>query len=130
MSHVMVAEALRGAVPVGSEVTIKGWVRTRRDSKSGGGLSFVILHAGSCCDPIQVVARPSLANYETDVLRLTTGCAVVVSGTLVESKGARQAVEVQADAIDVVGWVEDPETYPVAPKAHSFEYLREVAHLR
>lgn len=125
-----VAEVLRGRIPVGSQVTVKGWVRTRRDSRSGGGLSFLTVHDGSCFDPVQVVARPTLANYERDVLRVTTGCAVVVHGTVVESKGAGQSVEVQADSVDVVGWVDDPETYPVAPKHHSFEYLREVAHLR
>jgi asparaginyl-tRNA synthetase len=109
---------------------VEGWVRTRRDSKSGGGLSFIAVHDGSCFDPIQVVARASLANYHSDVLRITTGCSVVATGTLVESKGAGQAVEIQAGAVHVVGWVDDPETYPLAPKQHSFEYLREVAHLR
>jgi asparaginyl-tRNA synthetase len=130
MADVMVAEVLRGQVAVGSTVTVKGWVRTRRDSKSGGGLSFVAVHDGSCFDPIQIVARPSLPNYESEVLRLTTGCSVIVTGELVESKGARQPVEVQASAVEVVGWVDDPDSYPVAPKHHSFEYLREVAHLR
>ena len=125
-----VADILAGEVGVGATVTVKGWVRTRRDSKSGGGLSFISVHDGSCFDPIQVVARSSLPNYETDVLRITTGCSVVATGTLVESKGAGQAVEIQAEAVEVVGWVDDPETYPLAPKQHSFEYLREIAHLR
>ncbi len=62
--------------------------------------------------------------------RLTTGCSVVVTGVLAESKGKGQSVEIQAEAVEVVGWVDDPETYPLAPKQHSFEYLREVAHLR
>jgi asparaginyl-tRNA synthetase len=130
MPDVRVADVLSGAVPVGSAVTVKGWARTRRDSKSGGGLSFIALHDGSCFDPVQVVARPALANYEADVLRITTGCAVVVTGVVVESPAKGQAVEVQAEEVEVVGWVDDPETYPVAPKRHSFEYLREVAHLR
>jgi asparaginyl-tRNA synthetase len=123
-----VAEVLSGRVPVGSPVTVKGWVRTRRDSKAG--LSFVALHDGSCFAPLQVVARPELANYESEVLHLTTGCSVVVSGELVESAGKGQTVEVAADALEVVGWVDDPDTYPAAAKQHSFEYLREVAHLR
>lgn len=130
MSHVTVAEALRGEVAVGSALTVKGWVRTRRDSKSGGGLSFIAVHDGSCFDPIQVVVRPSLPNYETEVLHLTTGCAVIATGRLVESQGKGQSVEVQADEVQVVGWVDDPDTYPVAAKRHTFEYLREVAHLR
>jgi asparaginyl-tRNA synthetase len=127
---VLVADALRGRVLVGSEVVVKGWVRNRRDSKAGGGLCFFTVHDGSCFDPIQVVARASLANFESEVAHLTTGCSVEVTGTLVESKGKGQAVEVQAEAVRVLGWVGDPETYPVAPKQHSFEYLREVAHLR
>ena len=77
-----------------------------------------------------MVARASLPNYESEVARLTTGCSVVATGVLAESKGKGQAVEIQADSVEVVGWVDDPETYPVAPKQHSFEYLREVAHLR
>jgi asparaginyl-tRNA synthetase len=123
-----VADVLSGRVPVGSQVTVKGWVRTRRDSKAG--LSFVALHDGSCFAPLQVVARPTLPNYESEVLHLTTGCSVVISGELVESAGKGQTVEVQADAVEVIGWVDDPDTYPAAAKQHSFEYLREVAHLR
>jgi asparaginyl-tRNA synthetase len=76
------------------------------------------------------VAHPTLANYDDEVLHLTTGCAVVVTGELVESQGKGQTVEIQAGAVEVVGWVDDPDTYPVAAKRHSFEYLREVAHLR
>ncbi|MFP5320011.1 MAG: asparagine--tRNA ligase [Acidimicrobiia bacterium] len=128
--HVRVADALAGKVPVGEAVTVQGWARSRRDSKAGGGLTFIALHDGSCFAPIQVVARPSLPNYTDEVVHVTTGCALSVTGTLVESKGAGQAVEVAADSVEVIGWVDDPETYPVAPKQHSFEYLREVAHLR
>ncbi|TMC98287.1 MAG: asparagine--tRNA ligase, partial [Chloroflexi bacterium] len=130
MAHVTVAQALRGAAPLGSEVTVRGWVRSRRDARSGGGMSFVSVHDGSCFDPIQVVAEASLPNYAGEVAHLTTGCAVVATGRLVESQGKGQWVEIQAAAIEVVGWVDDPETYPVAAKRHSFEYLREVAHLR
>ena len=130
MAHVMVAEVLGGRVAVGTTVTVKGWVRTRRDSKAGGGLSFLTVHDGSCFDALQAVAHPSLANYESEVLHVTTGCSVVVTGRLVESQGKGQAVEIQADEVQVVGWVDDPDTYPVAAKRHTFEYLREVAHLR
>src|SRR4051794_38273308 len=127
---VLVVDVLQGRVPVGSTVVGKGWIRNRRESKAGGGLAFLTVHDGSCFDPVQVVARAALANFETDVARVTTGCSVVVTGTVVESKGKGQTVEVQAESVEVLGWVDDPETYPVAAKQHSFEYLREVAHLR
>ena len=123
-----IVDILAGRVPVGAHATIEGWVRTRRDSKAG--LSFVHVHDGSCFDPLQVVAPASLANYQDDVLRLTSGCAVSVSGTIQPSQGQGQSVELLADSLDVVGWVDEPETYPIAAKRHSFEYLREVAHLR
>jgi asparaginyl-tRNA synthetase len=123
-----IAALLAGKVPVGSEVTVKGWVRSRRDSKAG--LSFVQVHDGSCFDPIQVVAPADLPNYADEVQKLSTACAVIAVGELVESQGKGQSVEIQAKAIEVVGWVDDPETYPMQPKRHSFEYLREQAHLR
>ncbi|MEL6328104.1 MAG: asparagine--tRNA ligase [Planctomycetota bacterium] len=129
---IQVRDALR-AEP-GTELTLKGWVRTRRDSKAGGGLSFIQLHDGSCFDAIQVVARKegdgALPNYDDEIAHLTTGCSIEADGVLVESKGKGQSVEMQASAIRVVGWVEDPDTYPVPQKRHTMEYLREVAHLR
>ncbi|TKS54060.1 asparagine--tRNA ligase [Luteimonas yindakuii] len=128
MTTVSVAQALAGKVPEGGEVTVRGWVRTRRDSKAG--LSFVNVSDGSGFHPIQVVAPAELANYDSEVKRLTAGCAVVARGTLVKSQGQGQQFEIQARAVEVVGWVEDPETYPIQPKAHSLEFLREVAHLR
>jgi len=126
--HVDISALLKGKHPVGSRVTVRGWVRTRRDSKAG--LSFVHVHDGTCFDPIQVVAPAELSNYQSEVVKLTSGCAVMATGTLAQSQGQGQAVELQAESIDVVGWVEDPEAYPIQPKKTSFEYLREVAHLR
>ncbi|GAB2654126.1 asparagine--tRNA ligase [Arenimonas aestuarii] len=128
MAVVSVQQALGGEVTPGGEVTVRGWVRTRRDSKAG--LSFVNVSDGSCFAPIQVVAPATLANYEDEVRRLSAGCSVVATGTLVPSQGQGQGFEIQASAIEVLGWVEDPETYPIQPKAHSLEFLREVAHLR
>ena len=128
MAVVSVQQALGGEVTAGGEVTVRGWVRTRRDSKAG--LSFVNVSDGSCFAPIQVVAPATLANYEDEVRRLSAGCSVIATGTLVPSQGQGQGFEIQASAIEVVGWVEDPETYPIQPKAHSLEFLREVAHLR
>ncbi|GAA4865249.1 asparagine--tRNA ligase [Luteimonas vadosa] len=128
MTVVSVEHALAGRLPVGGEVTVRGWVRTRRDSKAG--LSFINVSDGSCFATIQVVAPDTLPNYESEVRRLSAGCAIKASGTLVESQGKGQGFEIQADGVEVVGWVEDPETYPIQPKAHSLEFLREVAHLR
>jgi asparaginyl-tRNA synthetase len=113
---------------VGDAVILQGWLRSRRTSK--GGFSFLHLHDGSCFDAIQVVADGDLPNYESEIVELGTGCAVRVAGTVVESAGRGQDREVKADNVEVVGWVDDPETYPIAKKRHSFEYLRTVAHLR
>jgi asparaginyl-tRNA synthetase len=128
MAHHMISKLLAGAVPVGETVTVKGWVRTRRDSKAG--LSFLNVHDGTCFAPLQVVAPGELPNYQDEVLKLGAGCSVVVTGELVASQGQGQSVELKAASVQVVGWVDDPETYPMQPKRHSMEYLREVAHLR
>lgn len=128
MTVVSVEHALSGKMPAGGEVTVRGWVRTRRDAT--GSLSFVHVSDGSCFAPIQVVATDALANYEDEIRKLSAGCAVVARGTLVPSQGKGQSYEIQASKVEVVGWVEDPETYPIQPKAHSLEFLRDVAHLR
>jgi asparaginyl-tRNA synthetase len=128
MSFIRIKDALAGKPAIGAEITIKGWVRTRRDSKAG--FSFINVHDGSCFDAIQVVAPGELENYASEVQKLTTGCAVECTGTLVESAGRGQQFEIQGSSIKVIGWVEDPETYPIQPKRHTFEFLREVAHLR
>ncbi|CCG86832.1 asparagine--tRNA ligase [Erwinia piriflorinigrans] len=128
MSVVPVADVLHGRVTVDSEVTVRGWVRTRRDSKAG--ISFIAVYDGSCFNPVQAVVNNSLNNYQDEILRLTTGCSVVITGKVVESPGEGQSFEIQATHVEVVGWVDDPDTYPMAAKRHSIEYLREVAHLR
>lgn len=123
-----IADLLAGKAAQGSSVTVKGWVRTRRDSKAG--FSFINIHDGSCFDGIQIIAGQDLPNYQSDVLKLGAGCSVSVTGTLTASEGKEQALEVKAESISVLGWVDDPETYPIAKKRHSVEYLRTVAHLR
>ena len=128
VTTLMISEVLRGDAAVGDTVTVRGWVRTRRDAKAG--LSFLAVHDGSCFATLQVVARPELDNYAEEITRLTTGCSVVVTGTVAESKGKGQSVELVATEVEVLGWVDDPDTYPAAAKAHTFEYLREIAHLR
>ncbi|WBA10710.1 asparagine--tRNA ligase [Salinivibrio kushneri] len=128
MTYAPVVDVLRGKAAVDTEVTVRGWVRSRRDSKAG--ISFLAIYDGSCFDPIQAVVPNELDNYQQDVLRLTAGCSVEVTGNVVESPGKGQAYELQATAVKVVGWVDDPDTYPMAKTRHSIEYLREVAHLR
>jgi asparaginyl-tRNA synthetase len=122
------ADILGGRAPKDAPVTIRGWVRTRRDSKAG--ISFVNVSDGSSFHPVQVVAPSTLPNYSEEILKLTAGCAVEAAGTIVPSPAKGQPYEMQAAAIRVVGWVEDPDSYPIQPKPHSFEFLREVAHLR
>jgi asparaginyl-tRNA synthetase len=121
-------DILAGQAPAEAAVTLKGWVRTRRDSKAG--ISFVHLSDGSSFHPVQVVAPNTLANYTDEVLKLTAGCAVEATGTIVPSPAKGQPFEMQASAIRVIGWVDDPDTYPIQPKPHTLEFLREVAHLR
>ncbi|WP_199100263.1 asparagine--tRNA ligase [Dyella sp. ASV21] len=123
-----VKQALSGSIEAGSVVTVRGWVRTIRDSK--GGLSFVNVTDGSCFDPIQAVVTDKVANYENEVKHLTTGAGLIVTGTLVPSQGKGQRFEIQADTVEVTGFVDDPLTYPIQPKPHTMEFLREVAHLR
>ena len=115
-------------VAVGDRIRLRGWVRTRRDSKAG--LSFVQLHDGSCFDTAQVVAPGELENYASEVQHLTTGCSLIAEGEVVASEGMGQSVELLATRIETVGMVDDPETYPMPAKRHTFEYLREQAHLR
>ena len=128
MTSLTIKEILAGRSGVGDPVTVEGWIRTRRDSKAG--LSFLQVHDGSCFDPIQAVAEASLPNYQSEILHLTTHCAVRVTGTLVESQGKGQRFEIHADRVEVVGQVENPDHYPVSAKRHSMEHLRTVAHLR
>src|SRR5438874_6588222 len=121
-------DILAGRAPGDGAVTIRGWVRTRRDSKAG--ISFVHLSDGSSFHPVQVVAPNTLPNYADEVMKLTTGCAIEATGTIVPSPAKGQPFEMQAGAVRVVGWVDDPDTYPIQPKPHSLEFLRDVAHLR
>lgn len=128
MTHAVIKDVLAGQYAAGATITVKGWIRTRRDSKAG--ISFLAVHDGSCFEALQAVAPAELNNYESEIKRLTTACSVIVTGTVVKSEGQGQAYEIQASTVEVLGWVENPDTYPMAPKRHSMEYLREQAHLR
>jgi len=128
MPRLSCADILAGRAPADTPITINGWVRTRRDSKAG--FSFIHLSDGSGFHPVQVVAPQALANYASEVMRLTAGCAVEATGRIVPSPAKGQPFEMQADEVRVIGWVDDPDTYPIQPKPHTLEFLRDVAHLR
>lgn len=113
--------------PSDDVVKVQGWVRSKRDSKAG--ISFIAVNDGSCLNNIQLVVPAEIDNYDT-LLKITVGCSVEATGKLVESEGQGQAVELAVTQMSVLGWVDEPETYPIAKKRHSFEYLRSVAHLR
>ena len=123
-----ISAALKGQLAIGTQVTVKGWLRSKRDSKAG--ISFLAIHDGTAFDAIQAVIPAELDNYESEVLKLSAGCSVVVSGELVESQGKGQSLEIQATAVEVLGWVDDAESYPIAKKRHTFEFLRTQQHLR
>ncbi len=128
MTSLSCKDILAGAAPADTPITLKGWVKTRRDSKAG--ISFVNVSDGSCFHPVQAVVPNTFANYEAEVQKLTAGCAVEVTGLIVPSPAKGQPFEMQATSLTVVGWVDDPDTYPITPKVHTMEYLRDVAHLR
>jgi asparaginyl-tRNA synthetase len=112
---------------VGQEVTLQGWVRTRRDSKAG--FSFIELNDGSSLGNVQVLAPASLPNYESEIKRLTVGCSVTVEGLVKASPAKGQATEVEARSVTVHGWA-DPDNFPIQKKGATFEFLRTIAHLR
>jgi asparaginyl-tRNA synthetase len=122
-----VKDLFSGKAGIDVQIRARGWVRTVRHSKAG--FSFVNLHDGSCFDAIQVIVNADVPNYE-EAQRLSTGCSVIVEGQLVQSQGKGQSVEIQATHLEVVGWVDQPDSYPMQPKRHSMEFLRENAHLR
>ncbi len=123
MKRTKISELLKSKAAI-EEVLIKGWIRTRRDSKS---FSFIEINDGSCLKNIQVIADNSLFNYE-EIKKLTTGSAVAASGKLVESKGGGQKWEIVASRVELVSLA--PETYPLQKKRHTDEFLRTIAHLR
>ena len=125
MKRTKVADLLRSA-DFGTDVHVKGWVRTKRGNKN---VAFIALNDGSIIHTIQVVAELNSTFKEEDLLNVTTGACIAVDGTLVESKGQGQSVEILAKKIEVLGTA-DPEKFPLQKKAHSLEYLREIAHLR
>ncbi len=126
MNRLAVLKARQKAA-IGQQVRIQGWVRTRRDSKAG--FSFVEVNDGSCLGNLQVICESRLSNYESEIKHLAAGCSVTIDGLVKESGGQGQETEVVAERVQVHGWA-DPQTYPLQKKRHTFEKLREWAHLR
>ena len=124
MKTLRIAEILKSGT-VGSDIVVKGWVRTKRGNKN---VAFIALNDGSCVANIQIVV--DLASFDENTLKLvTTGACIRVDGKLVESPASGQGVEVQAAKIEIYGTA-DPETYPLQKKGHSLEFLRDIAYLR
>ena len=119
--------AAQDAAKIGQTIEVRGWVRTRRDSK--GGFSFIEVNDGSCMSNLQIVAEAALPNYATEIANLSVGASIVASGELKASQGAGQATEMLATSVRLIGDA-DPQTYPLQKKRHTFEKLREWAHLR
>ena len=126
MDRITVSQA-RHQDAIGRTVRVQGWIRTRRDSK--GGFSFLEVNDGSCQGNLQVVADGSLANYESEIKKLATGCSITIDGEVRKSPAKGQATELHASSVTVHGWA-DSEHYPMQKKGHSFEFLRTIAHLR
>ncbi|AKC59982.1 asparagine--tRNA ligase [Blochmannia endosymbiont of Polyrhachis (Hedomyrma) turneri] len=123
-----ITNILQGHIPTNSEITVCGWVKTRRDSRK---LSFLNIYDGSCLHTLQVIVEnKKIHNYKKDILHLTSGCSVKIIGKIVQSIGKKQNIELQAKHVEILGLIENPDTYPISPKKHNMEYLREIAHLR
>ena len=112
--------------PIGKEFTVKGWIKTVRKQKT---FSFLEINDGSTLSNLQIILNPETPNYETIMDTLSTGTSVSVNGSIVESPGKKQGVEMQGKELQIIG-KSDPETYPLQKKRHSFEFLRTIGHLR
>ncbi|HEV7280322.1 MAG TPA: asparagine--tRNA ligase [Pirellulaceae bacterium] len=119
--------AARQSSAIGKSVVVKGWLRTRRDSKAG--FSFLEINDGSSLGNLQALAPADLPNYDSVVKHLSAGSSLIVEGTIQASQGGEQATELVASSVTLIGEA-DPEKYPLQKKRHSFEKLREWAHLR
>lgn len=128
MNSLPIINIIKDFVKIESIVTIKGWVRTKRTSKSG--ISFISVYDGSCFNSIQIIAHNILKNYKIEILKITPGCSIIAKGKLIKSPGKNQKYEIHANKIKITGWIDKPETYPIASKKHSMKHLRNVAHLR
>ncbi|CAL4322429.1 Asparagine--tRNA ligase [Buchnera aphidicola (Thelaxes suberi)] len=128
MQITLISDINHNLIPVNNKIRIQGWIKNRRKSKLG--ITFLDLMDGSSIRSLQIVASDSLNNYPNEILLITTGCSIDVYGTLIFSKRKEQKYEIVAQKIQILGWVDNPHTYPISSKKHTLEYLREVNHLR
>ncbi|CRK85641.1 Asparagine--tRNA ligase [Candidatus Providencia siddallii] len=128
MKIVSIINIVKNTITIGSNIIIQGWVRTIRTSKTG--ISFIGIYDGSCNSLLQIIAYDKLSNYKNEILRITSGCSLVVTGVLKKSPGIGQYFELEAYKIKVIGWIKNPDSYPISAKYHTLEHLREFAHLR
>lgn len=122
-----IKDVLFGGNVVGDNVIVKGWVRTIRSQKQ---FAFLNVSDGSCFETLQIVADSALSNFESEILKLSSGCSVAIEGVVVASQGKGQKYELKATNVKVIGFVLEPENYPMSPKPHTVEHLRKYAHLR
>lgn len=128
MKKISIFKVLKEKSFLDQKITICGWIRTKRDSKRG--FSFLNVYDGSCFSSLQIIVKKDIKNYDNEVLHLTTGCSVIITGILQKSIGKDQEVELLANKVYIIGWVKNPKNYPVSSKEHSLEYLRTIPHLR
>ncbi|WP_343128043.1 asparagine--tRNA ligase [Buchnera aphidicola (Takecallis taiwana)] len=128
MKKILVYDIYKNHNLVNQFVTLSGWIRNRRHSNFG--ISFIDIYDGSCVKTIQGIIKNNIFNYESEILKLTNGCAVSIQGVLVYSIGKNQKYEIQVHTIKIVGFIDAPHNYPIASKKHTCEYLRLIPHLR
>ncbi|WP_343192442.1 asparagine--tRNA ligase [Buchnera aphidicola (Taiwanaphis decaspermi)] len=126
--NITIANIFNKQIKLNTNIKISGWVRTKRDSKLG--FSFIVIYDGSCLKTLQIIANKKIKNYKKEILLLTTGCSIQVKGVLVYYKENKQLYEIKAKHIKILGWVNNPCSYPMSAKHHTLEHLRNFSHLR
>lgn len=128
MTIVSISDVFLDKIKLNSSICIQGWIKNKRTSKMG--LSFIDLYDGSCVYCIQVLAQNKLQNYANEILKLTSGCSIIVFGKLIKSIGNNQKYDVKANDIKVLGLIDNPGSYPISSKKHTMKHLRNFSHLR
>ncbi|WP_343188947.1 asparagine--tRNA ligase [Buchnera aphidicola (Chaitoregma tattakana)] len=128
MKNFSIKDIYSNKVKINEKIKVYGWVRSKRDSKKG--ISFIDIFDGTCLLTLQAVAKSNLENYEKEIIKLTSGCSLVVTGNIIFSRRQEQKYELLIIKLKVLGLINNPDKYPISLKKHTFEYLRKFAHLR